>query len=319
VANHVDAAIERLARRQHGVFSRLQALERGATTSLVERRCRSGRWIRVARGVYALAGTDRTLRQRVMIAVLQAGPGCYASHLCAALLRALDGVNTAPVEITVPRDVRVRPAGTRVHVSADAATAEYHDVDGIPVAAPTEIVVDLAFTATVPFEVVERVFECAQRRGETSHEAVQKRLATVARSGKRGARRARRIIDALVDDGAVNHSELETRFFQLLRSAGLPLPARQQVILRPDGRFAYADYGYPGTSGVVELIGFRWHSSSAALTSDVERSNDVQLEDKRTVQFTWDHVTRRREYVVRTMTRFLAHIGVEYRCENAQE
>jgi hypothetical protein len=41
-ARHVDRAIEALARSQHGVISRRQALLAGATASLVDRRLRGG-------------------------------------------------------------------------------------------------------------------------------------------------------------------------------------------------------------------------------------------------------------------------------------
>lgn len=45
----------------------------------------------------------------------------------------------------------------------------------------------------------------------------------------------------------------------------------------------------------------------------------MTLDDKRTVFFTSDHVTKNRDYVIATMARFLRYIGVEYRTQNAQE
>lgn len=315
----LDAAIEALARAQHGAFSRSQALELGASRGLIERRLRATRWTRSGSGVYRLPGWERTMKQRVMVATLQAGAGAYASHRCAACLRELDGVTMAGIEITVPRRLRSMPRGVRVHVSDDASGATFDLVDRIPTASATEIVLALAMDASIAFTTVERVFECAQRRGETSHAALRARLREIARPGKPGVVNARRVLAALVDDGAVNHSDLETRFFQVLRTAGLPLPQRQRVVCRADGRFAHADYGYPGTPGLIELLGFRWHSTSEALTSDVERANGVALADNRTVSFTWDHVTKRRDYVIETMHRFLRHIRVEDRGQNAQE
>ena len=317
----IDAKIEALARTQHGAIARRQVLELGASTSLIDRRVRGRRWIKCGHGVYLLAGyeRDRTFKQRVMIAVLQCGQGAFASHECAALLRALDGVSTAAVEVTVPRRLRAKPKGVRIRYSTDATVFDWSEHDGIPTATATRIIIDLAADARVSLDRLERIFESAQRRRETSKAAVEEALERVARPGKPGIKRGRLLIAYLVDDGHVNHSEMETRFFQIMRAEGLPLPDRQQVVHRPDGRFAYADYAYPDTDGLVELLGFKWHSSSKALTSNAERSNDVLFAGKKTVYFTWEHITKRRDYVVRTMERFLRDIRVEYRASNAQE
>ena len=295
---YFDASIEAKARRQHDAFTRRQALEMGFTPDAIRVRVRGKRWRRVAKGVYVLAGSKKTYKQRVMIAVLQAGPGSFASHRCAARLRELDGVTTAPVEITVPRRLRAKPAGVRIHYSTDCTVFDWSEIDGIPVATVTRIIVDLAADKSASLGVLERIFECGQRRGETSHAMLREMVQRLARPGKRGIRRARALTAVLLDDGQVNHSDLETRFFQLLRRAGLPLPRRQRVVHRPDGRFAYADYAYDELDAHIELLGYRWHSSSDALTHDVERNNDIALQRTVVLQFTWSHVTRRPAYVL---------------------
>lgn len=314
----LDGSLHDLARTQHGAFSHEQAAGLGFTDHQIDYRVRTKRWVVTSKGVYRLPGWTRSFRQRVMVGSLHLGEEAFASHRCGAMIRRLDGIGLAGLEFTVGRKTRARLKKATVHVTSTACTDDWSLVDGIPTATATRIVVDLAMQGS-SFDVVERVFECGQRRGETSHEEVRGLLARVSKPGVRGVGRARSFAAMLLDDGRVNHSELETRFFQLLRNAGLPLPVRQSVVLRPDGRLAYADYAYEGVDGIIELLGFRWHSSSSALTRDVERSNDVQLQRKTVLQFTWEHVTKRQRHVIEKVEALLCIAGRQESGRNAQE
>ena len=308
----IDAALEALARVQHGAFSTEQAVERGATSSLINRRVTAGRWIRVAPRVYVLAGWPETFRQRAVVACLQAGPGAFASHGCAALLRRLDGVASAAVEITVPRRLRAIPARVKVHYSTDCLVYDSSMVDGIPTATVTRTILDMA--AGAPVEVLERIFECGIRRKETSYIALQEMLERLARPGKPGVRRTREVLALVCRDGKRNGSELETRFYQGLRRARLPLPDRQRLVLRPDGTFAYSDYGYSWMPDVVyELLGYDFHSSRDSLDSDTRRNNDLNLTGKHVYEFTWSQVVREFSYVVRVVRATLRDARPEYR------
>jgi len=48
----VERCLAAVARRQHGLVTRRQALDAGLTTRQVERRAASGRWASVRQGVY---------------------------------------------------------------------------------------------------------------------------------------------------------------------------------------------------------------------------------------------------------------------------
>ncbi|HVM07348.1 MAG TPA: type IV toxin-antitoxin system AbiEi family antitoxin domain-containing protein [Acidimicrobiales bacterium] len=294
----LDGRLFEFARARHGVFTQRQALALGFRDQQIRYRVRHNRWVKVSPGVYQLAGWPSTLQQRAMLAWLQLGGEAFASHGLAAMLRKYDGVSSASLEFTTSRRGQTKRRGVVLHHVTTAADDDWSWVDGIPTAIGTRIVVDMAADRGTSFEVLEKVFECAQRRGETSHDAVRGMVAARSGSGNRGIVRARRLTRLLLDDGQVNHSELETRFFQLLRRAGLPLPTRQRIVRRSDGRFAYADYAYDGVDGVIELLGFKWHSSREALTADAERSNEMQLQRVAVLQFTWDQVTKRKRHVV---------------------
>lgn len=305
-----DAAIEALARTQHGAFSRAQAIDARMSTEQVKRRLRSGRWLRVAPAVYVLPGWAVTYRQRVMVACLHAGPGAFASHRCAALLRGADGIATAPVVVTVPRRLRRIPHVV-VRYSTDCLVYDWSVLDAIPTATTTRTLLDLAADEDVT--TLERVFEWGVRRGETSYLEVEKLVDRLARPGKPGVRRTRGLLAMVLRDGRRNGSEAETRFFQLLRDAGLPMPTRQRMICRNDGSFAYCDYAYDGVDAVIEILGYEWHSSKRSLRADAERNNDINLLGKTLIEFTWHHLTHDRLHVANTVRRLLRDKRVEYR------
>lgn len=83
---HTDVVAGQIAARQHGVITMEQALGAGITEGQVRRRLRTNEWRRVYQGVFALSGAPGTWEQGVLAAVLVAGPGAAASHLCAAAL-----------------------------------------------------------------------------------------------------------------------------------------------------------------------------------------------------------------------------------------
>ena len=307
-----EARLEETARMQHGAFSTEQASLVGVSADQLYRRARDGRLLHAAPRVYVLPGWPDTFRRRVMVGCLQAGPGCFASHDCAGLLRNVDGIASAPVELTLPRRLRAMPAGVKLHYSTDCLRYDWSIVDGIPTATVTRTILDLAATASL--EKLERIFECGVRRRETSHLAVQEAVDRLARPGKPGIRRSRELLAIVCRDGKANGSELETRFYQALRARGLPLPDRQRFVLRPDGSFAFSDYEYSFLPEVVyELLGYKWHSSSKSLDDGTRRKNDFNLLGKTVYEFTWNHVVKEIGYVIDTVETTLRAANREYR------
>src|SRR5437879_3391964 len=95
-----QAAIGQIAARQHGVFTRHQALGAGVSSSQLKSRCRSGVWEWLEPRVYRLAGSAPSWHQELWVAVLGAGAGAPVSHRAAAGLWQLDGVTPGAVELS---------------------------------------------------------------------------------------------------------------------------------------------------------------------------------------------------------------------------
>jgi predicted transcriptional regulator of viral defense system len=116
MAHETDRAVARLAAIHHGAFSRAEALECGCSPSLIARRLSSGRWQKVADGVYVIAGSPATWHRRLMIACLDAGPLAVVSHRAAAAVHGLHNSRQGPPEILVSYGSINRPTG-RLHRS----------------------------------------------------------------------------------------------------------------------------------------------------------------------------------------------------------
>src|SRR5262245_50524559 len=104
-----------LAARQHGLFSRRQAHERGVTDRMLQRRVRTGLIERVAPSVYRIAGAPASWHQHLLAASMGGGEMCVASHRAAARLHRFDTFTREIVEVTVPRSIRYRRRGVIVH------------------------------------------------------------------------------------------------------------------------------------------------------------------------------------------------------------
>jgi very-short-patch-repair endonuclease len=63
------------------------------------------------------------------------------------------------------------------------------------------------------------------------------------------------------------------------------------------------DFYWPHARLVVEADSYSWHRSPSALDDDRERDVELTLAGYRTLRFTWEQVTRRREYVVAAILR----------------
>src|SRR5439155_8004305 len=126
----VEREVERLAAAQHGVISRRQAVDGGATRAFIERRVASGRWLTLFPRVYRMAGAARSWRQQVMAACLACGDAAAASHRCAGALVALPGLEKGTVVISVPRRRLIERLGIVVYRVSDAARAVVTRLDG---------------------------------------------------------------------------------------------------------------------------------------------------------------------------------------------
>ena len=220
---HVDAALARLAARQHGVVARRQLLELGFGARAIDRRIARA-WIHpVHRGVYAVGHTALSARGRFTAAVLAAGGGARLSHRAAGALWAISGGSVAVVDVTVAGNRRARP-GLRIH-RATLAPDEVTVHDRIPVTTPARTLLDLA-QVLAPHRLERAVHEAEYLRlaSPLSLDALLARHA-----GRRGTAALRAIVDRKRIGAHRTRTDFEAAFLALLDDHDLPRPRRTNV------------------------------------------------------------------------------------------
>jgi hypothetical protein len=285
----LDLRIARIAKGQHGVFSRAQALRCDATPGAIEWRLRVGRWESPLPGAYKLAGAPPTWRQCAMSACLSLGVRTVVSFRAAAALRNFPGIKRVRVEVTVPRNRhRIGSSEIIIHTTREPIPEEdVTTIDGIPVTKPARTLLDLA--TVEPEAVIERCLDDLLRRHLVSLSFLERWLQDPRRRRHRGTKVLQRLVAARATMG-VTESPLETELLKLLQRSGLPIPMLQYVV-EDHGRFvARLDLAYPAARVAIEADGFRYHDGRKAFDSDRARGNDLQTLGWNVLRITSQHL-----------------------------
>src|SRR3990172_11685374 len=110
-------ALFAIASAQAGYFTAAQARESGYSSQLLAHHARTGRFLRIARGLYRLRDYPSAPREEIVAAWLRAGTDAVVSHESALDLFGLSDVIPNAIHLTVPRARRklARTAGVVVH------------------------------------------------------------------------------------------------------------------------------------------------------------------------------------------------------------
>ncbi|MCA1833964.1 MAG: type IV toxin-antitoxin system AbiEi family antitoxin domain-containing protein [Actinomycetota bacterium] len=297
----IDRRIAKLASAQHGVFSRRQVHAIGYGDGVVQHRLATGRWERVHRGVFRVAGAAVTWHQLLLAACLAAGPGAVVSHFAAAALWELPGFPPGTIELIVPRSARRVLPGI-VHRPRSLPLTDVTKRNGIPVTTIDRTLLDLA--AVSHPHVVEEALDAAIRRRLTS----VRRLGRQVSEGSRiaGVALLHRLIKERSDGSPVPQSVLETMTHRMMKRFGLPDPVRQYRIEDGRGFVAVADFAYPAERVVIEADGYETHSSGRAWAKDRRRDTKLAELGWHVVRVTWTAITTRPGETTGAIRRVLA-------------
>lgn len=291
-----DQRIARIAARQHGVFTRAQALAEGATPKMIRGRVELGLWLPVHRGVFRIGGAPAALHTRVMAACL--ATSATAACRTAALLWGMPAPEPSGVEVVVAHGTRRTRNGITVY---QATTLMHHDVvrlHEIPVTSPARTLIDVAGVLSEP--QLEYALDDALARGLVKLARVEHRLDQQSLAGHRGAGTLRRLVAAYAPATAASGSHLAQSFLRLFRRLGLPEPVPEMPVLLLDGRVIHVDFGYPAERVAVEIQSRRWHTGRRKTEEDLGRENELELAGFRLVHLV-ERDRRRPEYVERVM------------------
>lgn len=289
-------AIARLSERQHGVFSRAQAIAAGMHPSAVDRRVNNAEFEAVDYAVYRVAGAPPTWRQRLMAACL-AGPA-VASHRAAAALLGFVDCEDGVVEVTASRHRRRFRRGDVVwHESRRLDTSDLTELDGIPITRPLRTVLDLGLVYGV--DRLEELLDDGLRRGWFSTTNVWRRWEQLGGDLRPGGRVVQAVLERKAAGERPVGSILETRFRQLVRRAGLPEPAAQYEIHDGQEFIARVDFAYPEYGVVIEVDGEERHTGRSPRKRDAQRDRRLFGLGLHPLRFYWDEIHRTPEAVAR--------------------
>lgn len=299
--SQVDLQIATSAAARHGVFTTEDVLATGATHSLITRRVQAGRWVRIAPGVYVVAGAPESWERAVSAAILRLGPLAAASHRTAAHLHGLYG-RPRRIEV-VTRATGARGLPFVVHQCQDITVAEIVPVRGIATTDVARTIIDVGVPAGI--QVTQRILDDALRKGLVNLHQVAARIHRYGRKGRRGIGPARALVIERLGWNDLTESVLEDALLRLAKRSGLPTPTPQRRVRLPN-RVARVDFDF-GRSVVVELDSEKFHMDPTRFRDDRRRHNALTHHGLTVLRFTWWDVMADPEYVASTIATALAN------------
>lgn len=291
--------LSRMARRQHGLFTRRQAKQAGFSPYQIRRRVQAGEWHPI---VGPVLSTD-------------ANPGAAARRDLA-------------VHLAVPGSVLAGPsAARRLGIPCpDQRSYLYVGAHGGPRISgvrllyespgPREVAIsDAARVTTRPVTV----FDCLRLLPQTQavgllESVLQRGLVTMdeiasvirERVGRRGTPLA---VDALrrVADGS--RSAAERLAARLLRDAGVSGWALNRPIYDDAGLIGVGDLVFAAVKLVVELDGWAYHVTPQAFQRDRQRQNRLIAAGWTVLRFTWRDLTQRQAHVLDEIRASIARLA----------
>ncbi|HEY0688442.1 MAG TPA: hypothetical protein VGD71_05320 [Kribbella sp.] len=277
-----DEGIHVLIHTQNRIVSRSQLLAARWSEGDIRRPLRRRHWQTVHPGVYATHTGPIGYDERLVAALLYAGPDAGWSHYTAAeQLGLIKCDDRRPVYLTIPghRRVRARP---NLVIHRD----EYWDQRLARVIPPrrtaAHAVLDIVEISSSIDDAAALIAEACQSGRVTPAEILR------ALDGRTRLRYRSELRPILADVAAGSHSLLELRYLRdVERLHGLPTGVRQRQVDQEFTDVAYLEFGL-----VVELDG-RFHLAPQRRWRDLDRDNRATLRAESTLRYGWFDITSR--------------------------
>jgi len=285
------------ARAHGGVISAAEAQALGMDRTTLSRRVRAGVFVRIGRGLLALPGAELAFELDLQGACRRLN--AVVSHEAAGKLHGFDGIPWAAPTVTVPHRLTHAYPGVYVRQSTDISDDHVVTIRGLPVTNGERTVIDLA--VVLSDGRLDWLLDRALSSGQVDLPRLSELFADLARRGKPGTTRMRRMLEKRDQTSVPSDSVLELRLARVIENAGLPAPVQQ---FRPpwltptNGR---VDFAYPDRKLVIEGDSRKWHLLMKSFETDRHRDNQAQLAGWRILRFTWEDIASRPEMIATTI------------------
>ena len=256
-----------------------QLLTLGMTRTEIDGRCRNGTLHRLHRGVFVWGNPSPAQFAYDLAAVLSCRPDAYLTGPSACAAYGI--VKRAPQKravLLVGR--RTKRSDVDVRTTATLHPDDHRTWQAIPIVSPARAVIDYARDAT-PDQLAD-----ATEQGQIKQLITKPALQTALdRAGKRpGAP----LIRDLLKDLVFTRSWLERRVLTLIKEANLPAPRVNESV---DGD--EIDLVWDDLRLVLEIDGYRFHSTRRRFENDRRRDADRQRDGYTTLRATYTEITTR--------------------------
>lgn len=232
------------------------------------------------------------------------GDPVFVSHRTAAALLGIDGFSLSPpFDVTVPRGRNIGRVDHLVHTTTRLDQIDREMWKGFAVTSPSRTLIDLSGYASI--DQLHAAIDSTLRDGLTTEQFLHQRIHDLRSKGRHGIPKLLTAVERS-EAGRGCHSWLEREYQRLVAEAGLPQPLSQQVMGRRGDTLIRVDFHFPGTPVVVEVLGYRWHRTTAQMSIDAERINELVLAGKVPLQFTYEQVVGGTEHVIASTAKALA-------------
>lgn len=281
------AALDELARSQHGVVTTAQAV-RLLGPSRKARWVAEGRLISAQTAVFRLTGSPQTWHQELHAAALSSD-GIVSHRSAAELWGMIQPAGFVDLSVRPDRLPRVRPPAV-LHRIKDLRADLAVDREGMPVTDPVRTIIDLGLVLPKR-SVNEALGRALSLRLITIGQARGLREA-LGRQGRNGTGVVGEIIEGRLLTGGGDTSALETRLVDLAVRFSLPSFTLQHEVWHAGRCIGRIDAAYPDLKLAIEVDGYEWHSSPEAFQRDRTRQNHLVNLGWTVLRFTWHDVVR---------------------------
>ena len=256
-----------LAERQHGLITRRQLRELGTDRRSVRRLEFGPGWTALSDEVLRRSGSAETHAQRLLAAVLDAGPGAYLSHLSAGSWWGLGGCARFPAHVVRTSRSRRCTELAELHVVRALPERWTTELEGVPVVRPELLALHLF--AACSEERAVRLVETLWSMRLLSGSSIERFLIELGRSGRNGTAGLRRYLDERGPVYVPTATGVEARVQQILHDAGIEL--RPQVHSGGETWTGRVDFRHAVMRFILEVQSERYHSALVDWEADRRR------------------------------------------------
>lgn len=294
-----EVALAALAASQHGLFTVDDAVGRGVSMKVLQRRIAAGLLVERQPGVLSPPSTPYDVTAAGRAALLSLGPSAMLSHLSAAVEWELRRAVPERPWVTIPWSRTVPTLWDAEIVRSRHLEGVRRMCNGVPVTSPPRTVVDLG--RVLDRDGVESALAVALQRSVANMEELQRALTTAYRTAGTGLVR-----DVLRHFDPAWESVLSARLGRLLTGAGLALVPGLAIRDATGSVVAVADFADPVRRLVVEADGWAYHGSQAQQQADRRRDRTLLVLGWRTVRYTTADILTRPDEVLAELVGLLA-------------